>query len=344
MVERLHATPTALSNVQVDRAPALAHLEASLFRGSASGETGRAPSGGVVDLLEAPDRAGEVRAAMRWLKERVVVDGMGLAEVALLARSTIPYRDFVEQIAAEFALPVRLVAGAPLRGNPAIAALLDLMRLTLPLAVDRPEPALPRRLLVEAWRSPYFDWSVLESTPGTGSGSVPGGATGGPASTADALDAVAYWSRITGGQAQWEQGLARLVAFVPEEGAAASEAGDAPSAPPERLPTGARARALLDLFHAWLDFIRPPAGQHDFRDFVRWLEKLIGDDPAAGSSSFHLAGEPGLRVVARARQGATGTGRTGHRRPAGFQRSPGRSGLGRAGPGRYDDGLHPVLQ
>jgi superfamily I DNA/RNA helicase len=290
--ERLHAPPTLLSGSRADRAPALAHLGQTLFRGAAGGGTRRVPSGGAVELLEAPDRAGEARAALRWLKERVVVDGMGLAEVALLAPSIPPYGDFIQQTAAEFLLPVRLVSGAPLRGNPAVAALLDLMRLSLPLRPDRSEPALPRRLLVEAWRSPYFDWSLLDT--------LPEGAAGSLAADADALDAVAHWSRITGGQAQWEAALSGLAAYSPG-GAAEDE-----STPPERLPVGARAQALLDRLHAVLGVVTPPAGQHDYQAFVRWLEQLIGADPAAGAAPFPSTADSGLRVVTRARQAIGG--------------------------------------
>ncbi len=48
--------------------------------------------------------------------------------------------------------------GEPLRTNPAVAALLDLLRLMLPGTADNNQPGLPYRLVIEAWASPYFDW------------------------------------------------------------------------------------------------------------------------------------------------------------------------------------------
>ena len=59
----------------------LAHLEANLFCGT----SGPVPdAAAAVELVEAADRATEVRAALRWLKARLVVDGMRAGEVALL--------------------------------------------------------------------------------------------------------------------------------------------------------------------------------------------------------------------------------------------------------------------
>jgi ATP-dependent helicase/DNAse subunit B len=292
LTARLHSAPTPLPIATSGRTPVLVHLEASLFGGSAGGAPGRVPSAGAVELLETPDRAAEARAALRWLKERVVVDGTDLGEVALLARNITPYRDFIQQAATEFGLPVRLASGSPLRGNPAVAALLDLMRLSLPLRPDWPESALPRRLLVEAWRSPYFDWSMLDTLPDETAGTM--------AADADALDAVAHWGRIIGGQTQWEQELSSLAAYARED------AAEDENAPPVRLPVGAGAQALLDRFHAFLGVITPPAGQHGYRGFVAWLEQLIGADPAIDTARFPAAGDAGLRVVARARQAAAG--------------------------------------
>ena len=122
---------------------------------------------GAVELIEAPERAGEVRAALRWLKQRIVLDGCRPGEVALLARNVAPYRPFIQQTAAEFGLPIRLVDGLPLRENPAVAALLGLLQMALPNPAG--ELSLPRRAVVEAWRSPYFDWS-MQADDGAGRG------------------------------------------------------------------------------------------------------------------------------------------------------------------------------
>ncbi len=153
-------------------APALAGLEAT-FQG---GEAPALPADDALTLIAAPDREGEVRAALRWLKQRAVQQPIPLGELALLARDCAPYRPFIVQTAAEFGLPLHLAVGLPLRQNPAVAALLDLLRLTLPAA------PFPWRFTVETWRSPYFDWETCRS------GAAPLGIT---PQTAETLEQVA---------------------------------------------------------------------------------------------------------------------------------------------------------
>jgi ATP-dependent helicase/DNAse subunit B len=264
---------------------ALAHLETHLFRGQAA----RQDAAGALELIEAPDRADEVRAALRWLKARLLWDGMRPDQVALVARSISPYRPFITQIAAEFGLPIRLVDGLPLRTNPAISALLDLLRLMLPRADDAREPILPRRLVIEAWRSPYFDWSAL---PHDGAAAPIGIA---PAD-ADALDAAARWGRVIEGRAQWEMALSDL-ASRSEESTNDDQDGMSPT-----IPIGERAEDLLAKFRRFVERLTPPQGQLSFRDFVGWLEGLIGPDPGLGSPRYPVPEEPtSLQVVAQAR-------------------------------------------
>ncbi|MBN1876795.1 MAG: UvrD-helicase domain-containing protein, partial [Anaerolineae bacterium] len=87
------------------RAPTLAHLEAMLFNGAA----GQLPAGDAITLIAAPDRAAEVRVALRWLKARVVHGHLRLDDAALLARDIEPYRPFIQQTADEFGLPVHIL-------------------------------------------------------------------------------------------------------------------------------------------------------------------------------------------------------------------------------------------
>ncbi|NLE76001.1 MAG: hypothetical protein GX605_04535, partial [Chloroflexi bacterium] len=267
------------------RAWPLAHLERGLLRGA----EGSVPQGQALELLEAPDRAGEARAALRWLKARLVQDGLRPGEVALLARSLAPYRPFLLQTAREFGLPLRLAAGLPLRGNPAVAALLDLLRLALPGAAGSAELALPRRQVVEAWRSPYFAWSVRPAVEGVEAVGI------GPAD-ADALDAAARWGRVIGGEAQWAEALSALAGLRTEEEIDEERGGSA-------LADLQRA-ALQGKFRRFVQRIRPPAGARPYRDFVAWLEDLIGPDPATPTDyPTPLKTNTSLEVVACARRG-----------------------------------------
>jgi len=280
-------------------APPLAHLEAGLFRGDAA----PVDATGAVELLEAPDRAAEVRAALRWLKACVVQGPMRPGEVGLLARNIQAYRPFIQQVAAEFGLPVRLLDGLPLRANPAVAALLNLLRLVLPRSAEDPGPALPRRLVVEAWRCPYFDWSALPE----GGAAAPIGIAEGDA---DVLDRVARWGRVIGGLAQWHEALDGLAARSdgPVEGGPEAD-DDEELGLPAGSPRGAAAQALGCKFDRFVQRLAPPQGRHSYREFVQWLEALIGPDPTPRSARVPVREEPtALDVVARARRGAEGVG------------------------------------
>ena len=282
----LNVEAAALPALLSRSAPALVYLERSLYRA----DLPRVDSGQAVDLIEAPDRLGEVRAALRWLKERILVDGMLPPEVALLMRDVTPYRALILQTAREFGLPVRFASRFPLASNPAIAALLDLLRLVLPLSSTDPQPSLPRRLVVEAWRSPYFDWSACPD----GNASEPIGIAAGDA---ERLDMAARWARVMGGLEQWVEGLALLSGRSPDAGAADDERDVAPN-----IPVGHEAQELLDKLRRFVLRLTPPASG-SVRQRVLWLETLIGSDPEL-LDHRRLPMEPestSLRMVAQAR-------------------------------------------
>ncbi|MGD2147928.1 MAG: hypothetical protein PVH41_14630, partial [Anaerolineae bacterium] len=255
-------------------APSLAHLERNLFRGD--GE--RRAADGAVALVAAPDREAEVRAALRWLKTRLVRDRVGPGQVALLCRTVEPYRAFITQTAKEFGLPLHVVAGLPLRRNPAVAALLDLLRLAVP-----GDQCLAWRQTVEAWLSPYFDWdgASLNITP----------------DAAEALDWVARWGSVIGGREQWEAAFGLLRAAEGLPGEALDEEA---RAMPDVLPPGYGAQALCGTFARFVDRITPPPGEHHCREFVAWLEDLIGD---SGQAVDEATSAVGLGVTRRALRG-----------------------------------------
>lgn len=261
--------------------PVLRHLEAGLFEESA----GRLAATGSVELIQAPNRAGETREALRWIKERLVWDGMQPGEVALLARDMVAYRPFVLQMADEFGLPVRLAEGLPLRESPIVKAVMDLLRLVLP--EDDQEsysPALPRKGVVAAWRSPYFDW--VDAFPSKGA-AEPIGIT--PAD-ADALDAAARWGRVIGGLTQWSQVMEALSGREPGDGL------DDEQALPANVVTGQEAQDLKEKLAGFIERILPPPGPARYREYIRWLEDLIGSDPAATGGT----GDPtSLKVAER---------------------------------------------
>ncbi len=246
----------------------LARLSAGLFAPSPSQQS----CDGAIEFIEARNRAEQVRAALRWLKARIVRDDIALGETALLARDVEPYRAFVEEVAAEFGMPVYFGEGGILVANPAIAALLNFLAVPL--------QDFPRRRVIDAWRSPYADWSAQGIETGD----------------AERLDAAARWGQVIAGREQWGDTLARLTRASPR----ADDADD--DAAPLVAPTGAAASALSKKFQAFAARLTPPA-RATMRDYTAWIEALIGDDPDQLTRYAHES-DLSLRMVARARAAA----------------------------------------
>ena len=147
LINSLNFQPEAMESTSM-LSSSIANVESLLFENRKSKIVNQKSE---IEFIEAQTRAIEARAALRWIKARVVRDGMKLSDVAILARDLEPYRSFLEETAAEFGIPLRIVGGQPLIENPAVAALLNLLSL--------PADNWKRRALIESWRSPYFDFS-----------------------------------------------------------------------------------------------------------------------------------------------------------------------------------------
>jgi ATP-dependent helicase/nuclease subunit B len=244
IVDQLHIEPERL-NVQFGmRNTELKMLAEELFENPKSAIHN--PKS--IEFIEAQNRAEEARAALRWIKQRIVLDGMSIDEVAILARNLAAYRPFLIEVAAEFGVPLRLVGGAPLIENPAIAALLSLLSL--------PVLDWPRRQVLEAWRSPYFDWSAQSIT----------------AQDAAKLDALTRAAHVIGGLAQWQEAF--QVLRQPRSTESLLDDEDQANAAISAEDT----QTLREKFDAFTALITP-VQQATIRDYAAFVEDLIGDAP-----------------------------------------------------------------
>lgn len=257
--------------------PTLRHLARQLFAPPAAEAIA---NDGAITLHEVADRAAEARTALRWLKQRIVWDGVSVDQVALLARDITPYRPFIQQIAAEFGLPIRLVDGQPMAQSPVITALLALLRLHLP-GGESDEPDLPRRQVVATWRSPYFQWGSDETiiTP----------------AAADRLDTFARQQMVIRGLGQWQDAFAAAASSSNSDDAYEDdETGGVVNLSNEQI------RQLQQHFSHFLTRSQPPATAATMRHFVQWLETLIGLDPQAAGDMPQPEGS--LQIVVQARR------------------------------------------
>ena len=282
--ETLGVTAEPLPQRHCGLHPALCHVERALFERDMPPCEGGVP----VEFLEAPNRVLEAREALRWCKRRIVEDGMRPGEVAIVARNLDPYRPLLLEVAQEFGLPVRLATRLPLMDKPCIVALMDLLRLMLPApGLDGPE--LRRRLVVEAWRSPYFDWPHALAGLGAEPITIEPG-------DADALDNAARQDLVIRGWEQWREALTRLSQRT------ATSDGDAEE---EGLPTGAgisreQAQSLLRKLGLFVQRLTPPPQGH-YRDYVGWLEDLMGSDPFGSGDGGDAPDDASLNLARRLR-------------------------------------------
>ncbi len=241
-----------------------------------------------IEFIEAQTRAVEVRAALRWLKARILRDGMSLGEVAVLARDIEPYRPFLEETAAEFGIPLRIAGGQPLAENPAVAALLSLLSL--------PAEDWPRRAVLDSWRSPYFDWTEQ----GIDSNSV---AT---------LDEISRLGKVSQGLSQWREAFEmwekrRITEF--EEDLPSDDTGSkvfAKHIESARLSNAQSQETLESGFESFVDLLTPPAHART-KQYIAFVEELMGDDPNLTPHPPLPMGEgaQGVRAVACARANPT---------------------------------------
>jgi ATP-dependent helicase/DNAse subunit B len=235
-------------------APILAYLEANLFEVSAQTPPPDPRPPTPITFVETQNRTEEARAALRWLKARLVRDGLQPNDVALIARDLTVYRPFIEETAAEFGLTLHWREGLNLGANPAIAALLSLLALPLKTGSDG---NWSRRPVIDAWRSPYFENLIPDLTP----------------AAADRLDTVARHGLVMQGLDQWREAL--RVQMLKRSNVETFTDEDFP--PPDYL-TPADAATLQSIFEAFVAHLTPPP-RATLREFAAFVENLIGDDP-----------------------------------------------------------------
>ena len=159
--------------------PDVLHLEQSLLEpGENQVESPEYPF-----LLEARSPAEEAREALRWVKARVVRDGIALSDCAIFTPNPDLYNSFLHASAQEFGIPVHFSRGTALTASPAIRALLNL--LSLPVQNFR------SRLLFNVLRSPYFRLGL-------------------DSSSIDMLEEISRRAKIIEGQKQWLETWDRL--------------------------------------------------------------------------------------------------------------------------------------
>lgn len=221
-----------------------------------------------ITLLETQSPDDEAREALRWLKARIVRDGVSPEDCALIVPDYATYRTAILAAGAEFGLPLRLTQTGRLIDTPPITALLDLLFLPL--------KNFPLRLLLDTVRAPFFDFSV----------------NGLRREDAKTLEIVSRFGQIFEGLEPWHEVLGELAASSASEGAVKETSASEDGKPDEQsaavieayeseeasvpiLPKGESASRLDSALQSMAQRILPPAGDQPLADWVRWLVDLL---------------------------------------------------------------------
>ncbi len=225
--------------------PLIAHIERHIFDSRTPAE----PIKGVhsLNLRACRTPVEEAREALRWIKARIVRDGLTANECALFAPTLDTYAPHLHSAAREFGLPLHFYHGQSLASAPVVGAVLNL--LALPIHDFRRGP------LLDALRSPYLDMTRFHLT----------------SRDIHTLELVSLDRKITMGQEQWVEALDWLA----NQDTMSAEDPDDEFRPPT-LPHGQQAanlKAHLLEFFALLD-ISLDAPQH-LETWVAWLEERL---------------------------------------------------------------------
>ncbi|MGD0006207.1 MAG: PD-(D/E)XK nuclease family protein, partial [Anaerolineaceae bacterium] len=230
--------------------PTLRLIEAGLFETQVE----KVLSDRDLERIEARSPGEETREALRWLKARIIRDGVPISSCAVAVPELDTYRVPLLAAACEFGLPLRFSQGALLSTTPAAAAVLDLLGLGL--------NDYPNRPLLDTVRSSYFDLSSL----------------GLDQTDAKLLEIAGRYGQVVQGIKQWEETLTALVSNAlgeqPEK--PRDEFGEEESITP-LLPAGEQAARLLQSLHALVGRLAPPEGAFPFKEWALWLEGLLED-------------------------------------------------------------------
>jgi len=262
-LSRLIPTQVLTEPDRVHLPDALAALEAGLFQTPVVPFSGEAKP---IQLLEARSPQEEAREALRWIKARIVRDHIAPGHCAVLVHDPDTYFPFLRQYATEFGLPLRFTQGRRLIDSPLISAMLNLLSL--------PANNYPRRALLDALRSPFFDFSDL-------------GLEGDQVAV---LDLISRHGKVIEGIDQWAEVFTALEQPVDNPLTAETDFQDEEGAHIPTLPRGTAAHRLWEALQRVFALLSPPQdpanSPSDLQGWVQWLEYCLA------ALNFYEAGQP----------------------------------------------------
>ncbi len=235
-----NAARVELASSAPPRSAPLDHLERYLFELDAP----HVSAGDAVRFISAPDRTREVRAIAREVK-RLLVGGARPEQIGVLFRRLDGYHALSREVFSEFDIPFRIREGMSLDSNPLIAALLNVLTLSV--------NGFPWRDTLDALRSTY----IAPREPGE--------------DDLAQIEEITREAVVVKGRDAW------LAAFIKPTAPLREDEEDARLVMRLSQAEIGVLRAKVDTF---LSRVAPPE-RGSPRDLISWIEALIGADPRA---------------------------------------------------------------
>jgi ATP-dependent helicase/nuclease subunit B len=238
------------SNITPNQQPDLQHLTANIFQFNAP----QKPASGAIRLVEAPDQASEVANVLRMVK-RLLLEGVPPDNILIALRDWGTYQIYFSTYARLYDLPIALHYGEPLLNNPAIVALMDVLKVY--------HHGFKYRDVLDSLRAPYWQFDTL---------------------TPEAIQQIielGTMHHVVGGREEWEQAIQS--AIIPQDPDEREEQAE----PIITLDSAYLSRAFTE----WAEAITPPQ-TGTLADYMMWLEQLIGVDDVADPDQAEQPAEP----------------------------------------------------
>ncbi|HNT24171.1 MAG TPA: exodeoxyribonuclease V subunit gamma [Anaerolineales bacterium] len=223
----------------------LTHIEKQIFDRKPSAETLKDDHSLEMRACRTPVE--EAREALRWIKARIVRDGLAANACAIFAPMLDAYAPHLRSAAREFGLSLHFYHGQSLATAPVIGAILNLLVL--------PIHNFHRGLLLDTLRSPYLDMARFQLT----------------SRDIHTLELVSLDRKIIVGREQWEEALDWLA----NQDAKPTEDPDDEFHSPT-LPRGPQAASLKTHLFEFLDLLQVSLDvPQRLETWVAWLEERL---------------------------------------------------------------------
>lgn len=225
----LIATPNPL------RHPTLCHLEQRFLEMNAQ----RVPAGEQVVFIEAPDAEQEARGVLRRVKQ-LLLNGHSPEEMIILAHDFNRVEAWLRSVGAAYGVPLAFRRGLELQQNPAVRAVLNVLRL------HTPEVDFRRQAVMDTLTSSYFKLHEFN------------------VAAIDTLERISHQYQVIRSKADWLRAL--------------RQAQDPPNDDEHETPVINTEALATQLQRFFARITPPPTGT--IYEFVEWVEALLGTDPA----------------------------------------------------------------